>query len=281
MLRATSLALAAGLVGGAAGASPLAPRSAPATPRLTFAAAPSIITPATAAQLATARGVPPADLLAADLMGSDPDGVGVSDASLGEWFPTDGGTFAILATGLAADASLPDDSGNHSTTLGDLNNNAGRDFVRLHLQLNVPADVNCVTFDFAYYSEEFPEYVGSQFNDAFTAQLNDPTNVVSGTVVTAPGNFALDTLGNQISVNTVFGVTGPTGTTYDGVTPLLRASTGVTPSATVDLYFSIQDLGDSVWDSAVFIDRFRWTLEDGGCTGTIAFGRLYLPLIER
>ena len=70
----------------------------------------SSINPATATELANAMGVPSSDLLAADLMGSDPAGVGVSDSSLGTWFPTQGSTFAILSTGNAADASLPNNS---------------------------------------------------------------------------------------------------------------------------------------------------------------------------
>ncbi|MGD9092613.1 MAG: choice-of-anchor L domain-containing protein, partial [Anaerolineales bacterium] len=91
---------------------------------------------------------------------------------------------------------------------------------------------------------------------------SDPLNYV----VDAPGNFAFDTQGNVISVNTVFGVEANTGTTYDGSTPSLRASTSVTPNSNVDIYLSIQDLGDSIWDSAVFLDRFFWS-QDNTCVG--------------
>jgi hypothetical protein len=266
---------------GAAGAAPQPPRKAPEVARGVRPTGPNTISPATAAQLAAAMGVPPADLLAADLMGSDPAGAGVSNASLGQWFPTQGGTFAILSTGRAMSATLPNSESDLTTVLGLLNNNQGNDLVRLHLQLAVPAGVDCAAFDFAFYSEEFPEYVGSIYNDVFTAQLGDPTLTVSGTQAIAPGNFALDTLGNVISVNTVFGVSGPTGTTYDGVTPLLRASAVVTPSTTIDLYFSIQDLGDDYYDSAVFLDRFLWTHDTHCHAGTVAAFRLYLPLVRK
>lgn len=229
------------------------------------------ILPATAQQLALAMGVPASDLVAADLMGSDPMGVGMSDASLGTWFPTEGSTFSILSTGLAADASLPDSSGSHSTILGGLDNNQGQDLVRLHLQLNVPDYANCASIDFAFYSEEFPEFVGSTFNDTFTAQLNEAAISVDTQTnqVIAPGNFAFDLQGNVISVNTVFGVSAGTGTTYDGVTPLLRASTAVVPDSTIDIYLSIQDLGDSIYDSAVFLDKFFWST-DPTCEGGAA-----------
>ena len=224
------------------------------------------ISAATAQQLALAMGVPNSDIVAADLMGSDSNGVGVSDASLGEWFPTNGNTFAILSSGRAADASLPNSTGSLSTTLIGLNNNQGNDMVRLHLGLRVPNAINCLSFDFAFYSEEFPEWVGTQYNDVFTAQLNNPSINIVGNNVVAPGNFAFDTASNVISVNTVFGVHAQTGTTYDGVTPRLRARTGVTPNAMIDIYLSIQDLGDSVWDSSVFLDNFFWSA-DPNCEG--------------
>lgn len=46
------------------------------------------INPASANDLAVAMGIPSGDLTSASLMGSDPDGVGVSNSSLGTWFPT-------------------------------------------------------------------------------------------------------------------------------------------------------------------------------------------------
>jgi len=230
----------------------------------------NIITLATATELALAMGVPNGDLLAADLMGSDPAGVGVSDSPLGTWFPTEGSTFAILSTGLASDAPLPNDSGSRSTVLSGLNNVQGNDLVRLHLQLKVPSDINCASFDFAFYSEEFPEWVGYQFNDTFTAQLNDSSlSTNQNNEVVAPGNFAFDTQKQVISVNTVFGVSEAIGTTYDGVTPLLRARTAVVPGATIDVYLSTQDLGDSIYDSAVFLDKFFWS-NDPACSGGAA-----------
>jgi hypothetical protein len=284
--RAISLVLVTGLLlSGAASAASWPTRAAPQPVRRALPTTPGTISPATSAQLATAMGVAPGDLAASDLMGSDTTGVGVSDAPLGTLFPTQGSTFAILATGHAADASLPNNRGDLSTILGGLNTNQADDLVRLHLQLNVPVSVNCANFDFAFYSEEFPEYVDSGFNDAFTAQLNNSsltvTDTVTGTIAIAPGNFALDSAGNIISVNTVFGVSPNTGTTYDGVTPLLQARVVVTPSTTIDLYFSILDVGDSIYDSAVFLDHFRWA-QDADChSGTLMSARLFLPLVIR
>jgi hypothetical protein len=233
------------------------------------------VIPATATELALAMGVPDGDLLAADLMGSDPTAVGVSNSSLGSWFPTEGSTFAILSTGHAADATLPNDS-DLSTVLVGLNNDQDNDLVRLHLQLKVPGDINCAGFDFAFYSEEYPEYVGCDHNDTFTAQLDDSFLSVdqNNNVVVAPHNFAFDANANAVSVNTSFGVTETSGTPYNGATIRYRAIRGVVPGATIHLYLSIQDLGDSYADSAVFLDNFSW------CSMGVS-AKIYLPIIIR
>ncbi|MCB9124674.1 MAG: choice-of-anchor L domain-containing protein [Caldilineaceae bacterium] len=218
-----------------------------------------------ARNLAQAMGVPEGDILAADLMGSDTSGVAVEETPLGKaGFPTQGSTFAVLSTGVAADASLPNDEENRGSDLGGLSNSQGQDLVRLHLQLKVPDKINCASFGFAYYSEEFPEYVNSQYNDTFSAQINESDLPITDNAVSAPGNFAFDTEGNIVSINTSFGVQADTGTTYDGATPPLSAQTAVVPGSVIDLYFSVQDLGDSVYDSAVFLDKFFWS-EDPNC----------------
>ena len=98
----------------------------------------------------------------------------------------------------------------------------------LKIDLNVPAGVNCLSsFDFRYLSEEYPEFVGSAFNDAFIAELDNSTWTTNGSDIDAPNNFAFDPANNEISINAA-GVTSMTsgfavGTTYDGATPRLRA----------------------------------------------------------
>ena len=85
----------------------------------------------------------------------------------------------------------------------------------------------------------------------FTADPADNNAVV------APHNFAFDSAGKVISINTAgFSEAEAAGTTYDGSTPLLRASRPVTPG-THSLYLSVFDQGDSVFDSAAFLDNLR------------------------
>src|SRR4051794_713812 len=74
---------------------------------------------ADAGQLAQAMDIPAGDVISADLMGSDPAGAAVSEP-LGKLFPTRGSSFAIISSGNAVDAALPDNEPNRSTALGGL-----------------------------------------------------------------------------------------------------------------------------------------------------------------
>ncbi len=141
----------------------------------------------------------------------------------------------------------------------------------LKLDLTAPADANCLKLDFAFYSEEYPEYVGSSYNDTFIAELDETTWTTSGSQISAPNNFAFDPQGNVVSVNS----TGATsmneinagGTTYDGGTVLLEAATQITPGDHT-LYLSILDQGDQILDSAAFVDNIRFqnvTSPEGEC----------------
>ena len=133
----------------------------------------------------------------------------------------------------------------------------------MRIDVNVPAHANCLSFNFRFLSEEYPEFVGDVYNDAFIAEL-DHSSWRAATKddprITAPNNFAVDRDGNPIRINKA-GVDTmrrayARGTTYDGATRLLRASTPVTPGRH-HLYLSVFDQGDRIYDSAVFLDNLR------------------------
>ena len=175
-------------------------------------------------------------------------------------FPLSGGTFAILTTGNVALADQPNTGTDTSASDGgtSVRGDTDHDVSVLKIDLVVPDGANCLSINFRFLSEEYPEFVGSPFNDAFIAELDTSTWTTSGTVISAPDNFAFDPAHSVISVNAV-GVTSMTqanaaGTTYDGATPLLSASTPVTPGPH-SLFLSIFDQGDDIFDSAVFLDN--------------------------
>lgn len=232
----------------------------------TSVAGPAVVQAATAGQLVTAMGIPQANVVSATLTTSDPTGVGVGTTSLGRFFPREGASFALLSTGLASSAEGPNNSESTSTILGGLNTSRGEDMVQLRIRLAPPPGAQCLGFDFAFFSEEFPEFVGSPFNDVFLAELGGSNFQIVGSDITAPLNFAVDPTGRLISINSVFGVSPNTQSTYDGATTALRAVASLGPSAfpSVELVLTIADLGDSIYDSAVFLDNFSFSTT--GCS---------------
>jgi hypothetical protein len=222
---------------------------------------PRAVNPATAMELAAAMKIPAGNIVSATIGSSDAAGVGVSTTPLGRYFPRQGSTFAILSTGAAAAAETPNQEGDTSTTLNGLSSPSGQDMVQLRVVLAPPAGSQCLGFDFAFFSEEFPEYVGTAFNDVFLAEFGGSNFTMSGNDVIAPLNFAVDPVGSLISVNNLFGVTSGTKSTYDGGTSVLRALAPLPSTAfpTVELVLTILDVGDSIFDSAVMLDNFRFS----------------------
>ncbi|QIK74596.1 choice-of-anchor L domain-containing protein [Nocardioides piscis] len=175
-----------------------------------------------------------------------------------------------MTSGFAAsaddpNANDPDSASEFDDKTGDLNGgnvrgNTDFDVSVLKVDLDVPASANCLSFDFQFYTEEYADFVGGAFNDAFIAELDSSTWDTSGSAITAPDNFAFAPGGAVVSVNAVglggFSRANATGTTYDGATPLLSAAKQLTPGAH-SLYLSIFDQGDQILDSAAFIDNLR------------------------
>lgn len=178
-------------------------------------------------------------------------------------FPRHGGSFVILSTGnarLADDPNTERDSGSQSRGPSI---RGARDVVIMRIDLDIPDDANCLSFNFRFLSEEYPEFVGDAYNDAFIAELDNSTWTAAtkqDPTIRAPRNFARDRSGNPIRINRAGVETmrrrHARGTTYDGATRLLRASTRITPGRH-RLYLSIFDQGDRIYDSAVFLDNLR------------------------
>jgi mannan endo-1,4-beta-mannosidase len=172
--------------------------------------------------------------------------------------PPTGSDLALMTSGDRAFAQPGQNTNggagrNNSTTLRGAN-----DVSILRMDLLVPEGANCLAFDLAFMSDEYPEYVGSPYNDAFLAELDVSDWSVSGQTISAPHNFAFDRGGGFVSVNSAFfdanRVITATGNEYDGSTPLLRAQTPVTPGAH-QLYLSVFDASDHILDSAAFVDN--------------------------
>jgi len=215
--------------------------------------------PTTARDLAAAMGVDPADLINATFS-VDEIAYAVVYGSVGFLAPTEGDTFVMISSGNAQPSSFPDGwIGTPDNFLSVNNENPSGtgplggpayDLATLNLTLKAPSWAKSFSFDFQFMSEEYPEYVGSDYNDFFYCLL-DGTNI------------AFDTNGNITNVNNNFfdPTATPEGTVFDGTTVLLTSKAPITGGTTFELDFIVGDVSDSVWDTAVFLDNFYFSTE--------------------
>ncbi len=120
----------------------------------------------------------------------------------------------------------------------------------------VPAGVRTLRFDFDFISEEFPEFVGSAFDDRFRAVITTPNgqSTFAQVSVNQSGGFTLiGDCGFPGGDNTC----GHTGWREGSVDLSAFAGTG-TPIS-VDLIFSTDDAGDNIFDTHVLVDNLRFS----------------------
>lgn len=173
--------------------------------------------------------------------------------------------FLMMSTGVADQIdTLPNLAGNQGTDLGAPDTIGDTSSVSFTLQVPASTSPQRLKFDFVFLSEEYDEFVGSQFNDFFTATVN-------GT------NIAIDQNGNQVDVNNaLFTGEAAAGTFFDGRTSSLTASFLVPNGVnTLNVVLSIGDVGDGIYDSAVLVDNVRFETPqvvfldfDGGDVGS-------------
>ena len=151
------------------------------------------------------------------------------------------------------------------------------------IEFDVVPSCSTLSIRYVFASEEYAEFVGTQFNDAFAFFVSGPNpssgNYVNQNIAFVPStntpitiNTLNDGFKSQTDCNNGNGPTGPCqncayyvdncgGTTirYDGFTVLVTASINVVPCATYHIIIAIADGADGFLDSGVF-------LEDQGVT---------------
>lgn len=173
-------------------------------------------------------------------------------SSLGQYGPFQGGTMCLLSTGIAADVTQLQDH-DWPGTGGDT---SVGDRIEISFDLVVPPWANSFFFRHNFFTREYPEWVGSAYNDAFEIQLSGAAWA---------GQIAYDALGSLITVNSgFFVVTDPadlvgTGFDQDGSTGWLVSIAPVQPNDVITLTFTVYDVADGVWDSAALLDDFEWS----------------------
>ena len=160
----------------------------------------------------------------------------------------------LLTTGTVFNALGPNTSGS-ATGLGALSS----------LSFDFVAVSPGISWRYVFASEEYEEYVGSQYNDQFRLTLNgENLALIPGT----SSNVEINSV-NQFS-NTAFyrSNTGAAldnfNTQYDGLTTLLTASKGdLIVGNTYNVQFMVTDVGDEAFDSGVFIGANSVSFDGG------------------
>lgn len=190
------------------------------------------------------------------------------------------GSGVLLTTGSAADAAGPNDTASE-TTSHDIDPQNDSDLQELVENDDELYDITVLEFDFtteggdlffnyAFASEEYNEFVTQGFNDVFGFFLDGE-------------NIALLPNGDPISIDTVNAdeqsalfnnnegdvdeetdeVTGaPFDLQYDGFTDVLTAQALGLSAGTHTIRLAIADVGDSSYDSAVFLQAGSFTDEE-------------------
>jgi hypothetical protein len=195
--------------------------------------------------------------------------------------PNAGDSLLALSTGHARDALDADACGTASceglgpgtgpngfpqSTTDCPQDSAIYDDISLELRFKAPDDATGFSFDFFFYSFEYPEFVCTTFNDQFVALMSPVPN--QG----VDGNIAVDLQGNPVSINLGYfdvcddcsrGTVQMEGTGFNewndaGGTSWLTSTVPIQPGLEFTLHLMIWDAGDQILDSTVLLDRFRW-----------------------
>jgi len=147
-----------------------------------------------------------------------------------------------------------------------------RDANMLSFNFTVPANSGGLTVQYVFASEEYLEFVNTGFNDSF-AFVVDGQNIAllpNGTPVT------IDTVNSTTNSGFYRNNTPIPGTIdieYDGLTTVLTANVfaALNPNlSTHSMTFSIADVGDAGWDSAVFIRADSFQVPEPTTLGLLA-----------
>jgi len=220
-------------------------------------------------------------------------GVGGQIGSFSNGFTNIGfSTGVIMATGDINVAPGPNDSDGASGGYGsgtpdpDLQNlTSGALFDMANIEFDFTPTQSPLTFEFVFASEEYCEYVNTQFNDVFGFFISGPGIPGTQNLAVVPatnipitintinhlvnsGFYVHNTPASGNNCGTIPPATGPAvgEVQYDGFTRKMVAVANVIPCSTYHIKLKIADVGDGVWDSAVFLKGGSF---DGGGNASI------------
>ena len=150
--------------------------------------------------------------------------------TLGSFSPTEGNKMAIISTGLG-----------FTTDSGELSQ-----------MICLPSDACTISFDWNFFSEEFMEYVGSKYQDSFTATISERNDSSNSKILL---NEYIDSLSEQVTnVENSFDEGDVYATGWKTVSNDIPESL---KGKKVNIKFFATDVGDSDFDTAVLIDNIK------------------------
>lgn len=191
--------------------------------------------------------------------------------------------------GVTPPPGFPQDNPNCPPS-ADINDDVG-----LQVKIRTPTNATGYSFNFKFYSFEYPEWVCNNYNDQFIALVSPPP---MGSI---NGNISFDSMHNPVSVNLGFfdvcdpagigsyaadcfsncpsppnpycpsGTAELQGTGFDvwddaGATSWLKSQAPVKGGSEITIRFAMWDTGDQSWDSTTLIDNFQWIANGGTVT---------------
>ena len=165
----------------------------------------------------------------------------------------------------------------------------------VEVKVRVPSNARGFSFDFDFFTYEWPAFICSSYNDFFVAILSP---VPMGQL---DGNISFDSMGNPVSVNNAFlevcgcegnppnpcfaggktfscalGNTDLIGTGFGfdsggedhGSTGWLQTTAPVNPGKEITLRWAVYDSGDGSLDTTTLIDNWKWLATPGITVGT-------------
>jgi uncharacterized repeat protein (TIGR01451 family) len=194
--------------------------------------------------------------------------------------PTNGDTFVLFSTGIAGTNIVTTNQQEPGDERGTwFRNKYGnpRDEAHLTMTLQVPPLMHYVYYDVQFFSSEYPEYIGSRYNDKLTITVYSPSKGVSDYIFDVnSGYFLWDSNDIPDTGFDIFAQSGNPGqvdwidTTprnpgadagASDIIPIGGESHPVTPNEEITVTISIKDAGDNLFDSAAFVDNIRFSGE--------------------
>lgn len=170
----------------------------------------------------------------------------------------------LISTGKAFNAIGPNNgqssTSNNKPGDGDLNSILpnGNTIDAASLQFNFIPVSSTVTFRFVFASEEYPEFVGEEFNDIFGFFISGPGIAGKKNIAVIPGTSTTISINNiNPAVNSNFYISNDGGGTvqFDGFTTVIEVKAeGLTPCELYTLKLAIADVEDIAYDSGIFIE---------------------------